>query len=47
MRRHELSNDQYALIAPLLPHPSGKAGHAWNDHRPILKGLFWKVHTGA
>ena len=47
MRRHELSDEQYARIAPLLPQSSGKAGHPWNEHHPILNGLFWKLHTGA
>lgn len=47
MRRHELSDQQYAVIEPYLPHPSGQAGHPWNDHRLILNGLFWKLHTGA
>lgn len=47
MRRHEVSDDHYALIAPYLPHPSGKAGHPWHDHRVVLNGLFWKLHTGA
>lgn len=47
MRRHELSDDQYARIASYLPQSSGKAGHPWNHHRTVLNGLFWKLHTGA
>ena len=47
MRRHELSDEQYAAIEPYLPGPVGKAGHPWKDHRTVLNGLFWKLHTGA
>lgn len=47
MRRHELSDAQYTLIAPYLPQRSGKAGHPWHDHRTVLNGLLWKLHTGA
>ncbi len=47
MRRHELSDDHYAAIEPYLPRPTGKAGHPWKDHRAVLNGLFWKLHTGA
>jgi transposase len=44
--RHELSDEQYALLEPYLP-ANGRAGHPWRPHRPILNGLFWKLSTGA
>lgn len=47
MRRHELSDEEYALIAPLLLTNSGKTGHPWGAHRPILNGIFWRLATGA
>jgi transposase len=46
MRRHELSDEQFAQLAPLLPVP-GSPGRPWAEHRRILNGLFWKLHTGA
>jgi len=46
MRRHELTDAQFTLLEPYLP-PSGTVGHPWDDHRPILNGIFWKLHTGA
>jgi transposase len=46
MRRHELSDDQYALLVPLLP-AARRPGRPWADHRRLLNGLFWKLHTGA
>lgn len=47
MRRYELSDEAYALIEPLLPTNRGKTGHPWNPHRPIINGIFWRLHTGA
>jgi transposase len=46
MRRYELSPAQFALIEDLLP-PNGKRGGQWKDHRRVLNGIFWLLHTGA
>jgi len=46
MRRHELSDAQYAILEPYLP-PSGTVGHPWEERHRILNGIFWKLHTGA
>ncbi len=46
MRRHELSDAHYQLLEPVLPTAAGP-GHPWADHRRVLNGLFWKLHTGA
>ena len=49
MRRYELSDQQWARIAPLLQHRThrGRAGHPFNDPRPIVHGILWILHTGA
>jgi transposase len=49
MRRYELTDEQWARIEPLLPHRThhGKAGHPFKDHRPIVNGILWVLHTGA
>jgi transposase len=47
MRRHELTDAQYLLLEPCLPKSSPAGGHPWAEHRRILNGLFWKLHTGA
>lgn len=46
MRRHELTDEQFALMEPLLPRAKG-AGHPWHPHRPLVNGLFWRLRTGA
>jgi len=47
MGRYELTDEQYALIAPELPTNDGKTGHPYDPHRPIINGIFWRLHTGA
>ncbi|MDX2058276.1 MAG: IS5 family transposase [Gemmatimonadales bacterium] len=48
MRRYELTDPQWAILEPFFPPThSGRAGHPWSDHRPIVNGLLWLLHTGA
>lgn len=46
MRRFELTDEQYALLEPLLPlkKPTGRPRA---DDRMVLNGLLWKMATGA
>jgi transposase len=46
MRRYEITDDQYALVADLMP-VAGRRGGQWNDHRTTLNGILWVLHTGA
>jgi transposase len=45
-RRHELSDEQWSLVAPLLPEQKGR-GQRFRDHRTVLNGMFWKLCSGA
>jgi transposase len=45
MRRHELSDEEWVLIKPLLPK-QGRGGR-WNDHRAMLSAMMWILRTGA
>lgn len=47
MGRYELTDEQYALIAPELPINDGKIGRPWDPHRSIINGILWRLHTGA
>lgn len=48
MARHELTDEEYALIEPLLPQErSGKAGCPYQSHQRVLNGIFWVLGTGA
>jgi transposase len=44
-RRYELSDEQFALIEPLLPVPTRGPQRA--DDRITLNGIFWKLCSGA
>ena len=44
-RRYELSDEQFALIEPLLPKPTRGPKRA--DDRTTLDGVFWKLCSGA
>src|SRR3954452_8247974 len=49
MRRYELSDPQWARIAPLFPQRvrPGTVGRPPGDNRPIVNGILWVLHTGA
>jgi transposase len=46
---YELSDQEWARIAPLFPQKirPGKTGRPPSDHRPIVNGILWVLHTGA
>jgi transposase len=45
--RHELTDEQWARIAPLLPPQKPRTGRPAEDHRRILNGMLWIHATGA
>lgn len=47
MGRYDLTDEEYALIAPELPTNEGKVGRPWGEHRRVINGIFWRLHTGA
>jgi transposase len=46
MKRHELSDQQWELIAPYFP-ANGRRGGQWKDHRTVVNGILWRLRTGA
>ena len=46
MKRHELTDQQWELIAPFFP-ANGQRGGQWNDHHTTVNGIFWRLNTGA
>jgi transposase len=46
MKRHELSDPQWELVAPFFP-TNGHRGGQWKDHRTVLNGILWRLNTGA
>src|SRR5437773_5496774 len=47
MRRHELMDEQWALIERFIPKSTALTGRPARDRRAILNGIFWILHTGA
>lgn len=45
VKRYELTDHDWALIAPLLPRQ--RRGGRWNDHRVVLNGMFWVLRSGS
>jgi transposase len=46
-RRHDLTDDQWQQLAPLLPPQRPRTGRPANDHRTVLNGILWILRTGA
>ena len=47
MRRHELTDEQWALVELLIPRSTARTGRPPSDPRLMLNGIFWVLHTGA
>lgn len=46
-QRHELTDDQWAILEPLLPPQRPRTGRPAKDHRLILNAILWRMKTGA
>ena len=49
-RREELTEEQWARIAPLipaLPRRSDGRGRPWRGNREVLNGILWILRSGA
>jgi transposase len=47
MKRHELTDEQWALVEPHLPRSSARTGRPARDRRTLVNGIFWILATGA
>lgn len=47
MKRHDLTDEQWDLVDPLIPRKEARTGRPPNDRRLMLNGIFWILHTGA
>ena len=46
--RHALSNPQWAALIELDLFPgNGRRGRPWKDHRRVIDGILWILHTGS
>jgi transposase len=47
MARHELTDAQWARLAPLLPPQKPSVGRPNHDHRRIVNAILWFLAVGA
>lgn len=47
VRRHELTDEQWEKIEPLLPPQRPETGRPRADHRQMINGMLWILRTGA
>lgn len=47
MKRHELTDEQWALVEPRIPLRKARTGRPPSDRRKMLSGIFWILGTGA
>lgn len=45
MRRHELTDEEWAIIQPLLPNKPRGVPRVYD--RRVLNGILWRFRTGA
>jgi transposase len=42
-----LTDEQWAVIEPLLPSSKGKQSRPFRDHRQVLEGIVFRYRTGC
>jgi transposase len=47
MKRHELTDEQWELVHPILPPRKAKTGRPPSGKRLMLNGILWILRTGA
>jgi transposase len=47
MKRHEVTDEQWAVLGPLIRQKAAKTGRPAKDPRLMLNGILWILGTGA
>ena len=45
MKRHELTDERWALVEPYVPLSTARTGRPARDRRTLLNGIFWILCT--
>lgn len=46
LSRGDLTDTEWAVLAPLLPTSSNRCGQ-WRDHRQVINGIIHRLSTGC
>jgi transposase len=47
MHSRDLSDREWAILAPYFPTTRPRRGGQWKDHRTLLSGVFHRLRTGC
>ena len=45
--RHDLTDEEWALLEPLLPAQTPRRSRPWKDHRTVVNAVLWRTRTGS
>jgi transposase len=45
--RHDLTDEEWARLEPLLPDRTPCRGGRWMDHRMVINAVLWRTRAGA
>lgn len=45
--RHDLTDEEWARLEPLLPDRTPRRGGRWADHRAVINAVMWRTRTGS
>ena len=45
--RHDLTDEEWAVLEPLLPGQVPRRSRPWKDHRTVVNGVLWRTRTGS
>ncbi|HTF55397.1 MAG TPA: transposase, partial [Pseudonocardia sp.] len=43
LNRHDLTDEEWARLEPLLPDQTPRRGGRWAEHRMVVNGVFWRT----
>jgi len=45
--RHDLTDEEWVRLEPLLPDRTPRRGGQWVCHRRVINGVMWRTRTGS
>ena len=45
--RHDVTDEQWEIVEPLVPGRMPVRGGQWKDHRQVINGVMWRTRAGG